>query len=517
MQSELQLDVFRGLEHHRQFRHRPPGSLRIGRQKDLELVLPSVSVGRLHAEISPSPSGYVVRDLGSLMGTRVNGQLVTEHGPLRSGDEITVSGWRLVVAFADRSWSGGSAAIGSAGPPADGAEPPPRIQLLWIREVAAMLRRLLDEHRRSWSVMDEQALRAECRSLLADRLAEVRSLAPGLAEAAIDELVDRSIAEVVGLGPLEGFLADPAVTEIMVNGPDRIFIEQAGRLTRSREVFVSEASLRAVMERMFAPLGRRLDDASPMADGRLPDGSRVNAVLSPPAVLAPCLTIRKFTQTPLTMASLLEQGTISAELAEWLEGAVKGRRNLVVSGGTGSGKTTLLRMLGASIPATERLVTVEDAAELNLVHPNLIALEAREANQEGEGRIAIRDLVRNALRMRPDRIIVGECRGGEALDMLQAMNTGHEGSLTTVHANHPRDVLSRLEVMVMMAGFEIPIQAIREQIASAVDVIIQQKRFSDGSRRITHVEEVCGMESGIIQTQPVFLWDESLGTHRRAL
>lgn len=510
MKTELQLDVYRGLEHYRQFRYRPPGSLRIGRQRDLELVLPSVSVGRQHAEISPSASGFVVRDLGSLLGTRVNGQLITEHGPLRSGDEITVSGWRLVVGFADQRL--GSV---SASPEADA--PPQRLRLDWIRDVSVMLRRLLDEHRRSWSAMDDRALRAECRSLLADRLEEVRSLALGLPDELMDELVERVIAEVVGLGPLEAFLTDPSVTEVMVNGPDLIFVEQGGRLTLSPEVFASESSLRAVMERMFAPLGRRLDDASPMADGRLPDGSRVNAVLSPPAVNAPCMTVRKFTQTPLTMQALLDRGVVSAELAEWLQKAVTDRRNIVVSGGTGSGKTTLLRMLGVSIPPTERLVTVEDAAELNLLHPNLVALETREANQEGEGRISIRDLVRNALRMRPDRIIVGECRGGEALDMLQAMNTGHEGSLTTVHANHPRDVLSRLEVMVMMAGFDIPIQAIREQIASAVDIIIQQRRFSDGTRRITHVEEVCGMESGIIQTQPVFLWDESQQQHRRAL
>lgn len=316
------------------------------------------------------------------------------------------------------------------------------------------------------------------------------------------------VDEITGYGPIQPLLDDPQVSEIMINGPSRVYIERAGQLKLTQVSFRDAAHLKATLEKMLAFTGRRVDDSSPMVDARLPDGSRLNAVISPIAVSGDTVTIRKFSRDPFTMAQLVELGSMSAAMGEFLEAAVRARINIVVSGGTGSGKTTMLNALSAFIPATERIVTIEDAAELQLQQDHRIALEARPANVEGKGAIPIRALVRNALRMRPDRIIVGEVRGGEALDMLQAMNTGHEGSLTTVHANTPRDCLSRLETMVLMAGAELPLVAIRQQIASAIDIIVQQSRMSDGSRRITHVTEVVGLEEGTITTQDVFVYEQ---------
>jgi pilus assembly protein CpaF len=292
----------------------------------------------------------------------------------------------------------------------------------------------------------------------------------------------------------------------MVNGIDAIFIEKAGRIERVEGRFADELSLRRVIERIFIPTGRRIDDACPMADARLPDGSRVNAVLAPPAVRGASLTIRRFIQAQLKAVDIVRENGASHAMLDYLRECVQTRRSIVVSGGTGSGKTTFLRYLSSEIPSYERLITIEDAAELNLVHPNIVSLEVRSNNQEGVGGISIRDLVRNALRMRPDRILIGEVRGGEALDLLQAMNTGHEGSLTTLHANSPRDALARLEVMAMMAGYDIPIIALREQIACAIDVIVQMSRDSDGRRFVSAISRVEGLDSGRIQLDPVFEW-----------
>ncbi|CAE6739209.1 ATPase, T2SS/T4P/T4SS family [Paraburkholderia domus] len=314
--------------------------------------------------------------------------------------------------------------------------------------------------------------------------------------------------EIIGLGPLEELISDPTVSEIMVNCHNEIFIEQSGRLTRSPVIFTDDRAVLGAIERIVAPIGRRIDESSPMVDARLADGSRVNAVIPPLALKGPSLTIRKFSKRKLVGEDLIAFGSMSPEMLEFLQTAVEQRANIIISGGTGSGKTTLLNVLSSYIPDDERIVTVEDAAELQLSQPNLVSLEARPANMEGKGAIHIRDLVKNCLRMRPDRIVVGECRGGEALDMLQAMNTGHDGSLTTAHANAPRDCIARLEVMTLMAGLDLPLQAIREQICSAVDIIVQQSRFSCGSRRVTHVTEVSGMESGIIQLQDVFVFKE---------
>ncbi|WP_278520075.1 CpaF family protein [Mitsuokella jalaludinii] len=315
--------------------------------------------------------------------------------------------------------------------------------------------------------------------------------------------------EVLGLGPIEALRKDDSITEIMVNGPRQVFVERMGKLELTDAKFHDTAHLMNIIERILTPLGRRVDESSPLVDARLEDGSRVNIIIPPLSLIGPCLTIRKFSKTPLSVDNLISFGTMDEKMATFLRACVKARINILVSGGTGSGKTTTLNVISSFIPDGERIVTIEDAAELRLQQQHVVTLEARPANLEGKGAITIRDLVRNALRMRPDRIIVGEVRTGEALDMLQAMNTGHDGSLTTAHANSPRDVLSRLETMVMMSGLELPERAIREQISSAIDLIIHQARMRDGSRKITYITEVQKMEGTTITTQDIFRFEQT--------
>jgi pilus assembly protein CpaF len=325
-------------------------------------------------------------------------------------------------------------------------------------------------------------------------------------DAALDreELVQDVLNEALGLGPLEAYLRDDSVTEIMVNSPSQVYVERHGRLQRAEKIFSSAQAVLGVIERIVAPLGRHIDESSPLVDARLADGSRVNAIIPPLALKGPCITIRKFRRGLFSAANLIERGTLTPQMASFLETCVRMRRNVVISGGTGSGKTTLLNVLSSFIAGQERILTIEDAAELQLSQEHWVALEARPSNIEGKGQVGIRELVRNALRMRPDRIVIGECRGGEALDMLQAMNTGHDGSLTTLHANSPRDALSRLETMVLMSGMELPVRAIREQIASAVHLIVQQTRFADGTRRLAAISEISGMELDVITLQDIF-------------
>ena len=326
--------------------------------------------------------------------------------------------------------------------------------------------------------------------------------------------------EITGFGPLEPLLNDPTITEVMVNGPDHIYIERAGKIHRVESFFLNEEHVLRIVDRIITPLGRRVDETSPRVDARLPDGSRVNAIIAPLSLIGPVITVRKFSHTPYTVEDLIRFGTATPEMFQFLRACIEARLNVFVSGGTGSGKTTFLNVLSSFIPNDERIVTIEDAAELQLRQEHVITLEARPPNIEGQGEIRIRELVRNSLRMRPDRIIVGEVRGPETLDMLQAMNTGHEGSLTTIHANTPRDCLARLETLVMTAGVELPHRAIREQISSAFDVLVQISRLVDGSRRVTHITEVLRMESDVITLQDLFVAkapdEDTINTSRAA-
>ncbi|MDE2481750.1 MAG: CpaF family protein [bacterium] len=384
-------------------------------------------------------------------------------------------------------------------PTRNGESIPARERLkLHIHETLAQKVDLLDASRAT----TDSAKLAELRAKIDEVAQRILSEHPDVDSAdEIARLKIEIVNEALGLGPLEDLMNDPAVTEIMVNGPATVYVERAGKIERTGKRFTSEQQLRLVIERIIAPLGRRLDESVPMVDARLPDGSRVNAIVEPLSIDGATLTIRRFGTRRLTASDLVDKASANPEMLEFMRACIEARLNVVISGGTGSGKTTFLNILSGYIPERERIVTIEDAAELSLAQPHVVRLEARPANIEGRGEIKIRDLVRNSLRMRPDRIVVGECRGGEALDMLQAMNTGHDGSLTTAHANTPRDALSRLETMVMMAGFDLPVRAIREQIASAVDLIIQTARMRDGSRKITSITEVVGMEGDVVTMQ----------------
>ncbi len=357
-------------------------------------------------------------------------------------------------------------------------------------------------------------------SMDVSRTDEVRQVIRQMYETILDEerivlsrvererLFEQIVAEILGLGPLEPLLADETITEIMINGPKKVFVERRGKLERVNITFESDEHVMRIIERIVAPLGRRIDESSPLVDARLKDGSRVNAVIPPIALCGPTLTIRKFFKKPLTIEDLIRFGSVTQEAVEFMRACVVAGLNVVVSGGTGTGKTTFLNILSSFIPEDERIVTIENAAELQLRQEHVVTLESRPPNIEGKGEITIRDLVINALRMRPDRIVVGECRGGEALDMLQAMNTGHDGSMTTLHANNTRDALSRLETMCLMAGMELPHRAIREQIASAIDVIVQLERLRDGSRRVTYITEIQGMEGDVITTADIFKFEQ---------
>ena len=476
---------------------------RIGRSRDCELVLAGWRVGRVHAQlqIEPSARGRAVRitDAGTLSGTLVNGERITDFGPLSPLDLIEIAGHRLRVQLASDAPNA---------PTEDSLPASSQDALSWRRLVHRQVLQTLDLRRRDLRLADTDVLRTEIRGVINQLLDESISL-----PATIDRerLIVDVLDESVGLGPLERLLEDSSISEIMVNAPDEIWVERAGRLQRHASAFTDDAAVRSVIERIVAPLGRRIDESSPMVDARLADGSRVNAIIPPLALRGPALTIRRFARSLKGPQDLIDAGAASIEMFDFLRVCVERRRNIVISGGTSSGKTTLLNVLSNLIPAGERIITIEDAAELSLRHEHLVQLEGRPPNLEQRGEITIRDLVRNALRMRPDRIVVGECRGGETLDMLQAMNTGHDGSLTTVHANSPRDVISRLEVMTLMAGMDLPVSAIREQVAAAIDVVVHQARFADGSRRITSIMEVTGIESGRVQMQPLFEYRSRVG------
>ena len=340
-------------------------------------------------------------------------------------------------------------------------------------------------------------------NMIIDKLAtEETPLSRADRETILSDLMD----EVLGYGPIQCFLDDEKVTEVMVNGPSSVYVERQGKLALTDKIFHDNNHVLRIIEKIVAPLGRRIDESTPMVDARLPDGSRVNAIIPPLSLAGPTITIRKFSRDPFTVDDLIAFGTLTQQMADFIDACVRARMNIIVSGGTGSGKTTTLNVLSAFIPESDRIVTIEDAAELQLNQDHVVSLESRPPNIEGKGQITIRDLVKNSLRMRPDRIVVGECRSGEALDMLQAMNTGHDGSLTTGHANSPRDIISRLETMVLMAGVDLPVRAIREQISGALNMIVQQARMRDGTRKITHITEVVGMEQDKITLQDIFIF-----------
>ncbi|MFZ9313907.1 MAG: ATPase, T2SS/T4P/T4SS family [Burkholderiaceae bacterium] len=503
----IRLQIFEGVQA-KEMKTFESGPLVIGSQRQADLTISGLSIGGCHAQIVQRAGGYFVADQGFLAGSRVNGRLVHDYGPLSAGDEIACGRWRFRVDAIDLPAAPNrapAAALQTAEIAVSSAQAPTTAAGVSMETAVQRLRSVLDSRRRDWGEMSDKALRDETLALIESELASELSDMP--AEAARAFCFDL-VAELVGFGPIERLMQDAEVSEIMVNGPSKIFIEKQGLCQPSGLVFSGADGLRRVIERIFLPLGRRIDDGSPMADGRLPDGSRVNAVLSPPAIEGHSLTIRRFSHATIDLEGLCARGALSEEMRDFLTEAVAAKRNIVVTGGTGSGKTTLLKALARKIPSHERLITIEDAAELRLEAPNLVALEAREPNQEGQGAITIRDLVRNALRMRPDRIVVGECRGGEALDMLQAMNTGHEGSLTTVHANTPRDALARIEVMVLMAGFDLPLKAIREQIAASIQLVVHQQRSGHGGRRVQQICAVTGLESGVLQLETLFSWSE---------
>ncbi|MDI7274442.1 MAG: CpaF family protein [Anaerolineae bacterium] len=375
------------------------------------------------------------------------------------------------------------------------------------RQLVTLVRdRVVASFRSEDDLSDNEAVRRKIADVYADVVRE-QGLVLGRNER--EALLERAVAEILGYGPLDGLLRDESVTEIMVNGPDQVYIERNGKIERSAMVFDSTAHLLRIIERIVAPLGRRIDEASPMVDARLPDGSRVNAIIPPLSLVGPVLTVRKFYRVPLGVDDLVRLGTCTEEFLDFIRACVLARLNIVISGGSGAGKTTLLNVFSSFLPADERIITIEDAAELQLRQEHVVTLESRPPNLEGKGQITIRQLVINALRMRPDRIVVGEVRGGEALDMLQAMNTGHDGSLTTAHSNSPRDTLRRLETMVLMAGMDLPLRAIREQIASAINLVVHVQRLRDGSRKVVQASEVSGMEGDTILLQDIFLFREA--------
>jgi len=492
------------------------GRYTIGRGLGSDIRLRHDSVAKRHALLSVEDEQTLLIDVGAADSIRRNGVVVSASAPVRQGDTFAIGDCELKVINDPLEYCLTRPILGSgehdATEKAATAAPKPTslantnpatdVRLLQEKLQELVLRELDLFRRTALNRMGSTDLRKEARQAIDTIISSGVIPLPVHVDRA--QFLQEMTAEIMGYGPLEPFLADDSVSEIMVNGPDQIYVERHGLLAAVTARFINGDSLLRVIERIVSPLGRRIDAGMPMVDARLPDGSRVNAIIPPLSLAGPVLTIRKFSRQRFSMQGLVELGALSAPMAEFLRLCVRYRKNVIVCGGTGSGKTTFLNALSESLDPTERIVTIEDAAELRLAQPHVLALEARPANVEGRGEITIRDLVRNALRMRPDRIIVGECRGGEALDMLQAMNTGHDGSMTTGHANSPRDLLSRLEVMVLMAGMDLPLRAIREQIASAVNIIVQQTRCSDGRRRVTAIVEVDGMEGDVILTQPLF-------------
>ena len=524
-----------------------PGVYRVGSSPASHLQLNRPSVSAKHAQFTVTETSLTVSDMGGLNGTFVDGAKIgvspVEATP---GSTITIGDVEILIK-------------GPETPPVSTEpkkEPPSPARLAASparqKELTSQLRMAVDEFKENKDQKDVDGIPilrisgipAEARPLVQEikkrahvelitRLNLKRLAVSGVSEDDLAEKAKKAIHEIlselsiplppgvkvtilerelvheaIGLGPLEDLIAMEDISEIMVNGPDHVYVEKDGVLLRTDTAFADDNQVAAAIERIVSPLGRRIDESSPMVDARLPDGSRVNAIIPPLSLVGPSITIRKFSKIPLTVDNLISYGSMTDKMAEFLDACVKTRKNIIISGGTGSGKTTLLNVISSFLPHNERIVTIEDAAELQLEQEHVVRLESSPPNIEGKGQVAIRDLVRNSLRMRPDRIVIGECRGGEALDMLQAMNTGHDGSLTTIHANTPRDALARLETLVMMAGFDLPLKAIREQIASAISIIVQVDRKKDGTRKVSNISEITKMEGEIITMQDIFVFNQ---------
>jgi pilus assembly protein CpaF len=518
-----------------------PGVYRVGSSPASHLQIDRPSVSGRHAQIAVTDTDVKIMDLDSSNGTFLDGERVGNEpvkalpgSVIKIGDvEILLVGpevpkgdievkeniptprprtdpqrkkeltseLKKVVEKALTSGNDSTPVLRISGIPADAR---PLVQEIKKRAHIELITRL-NLKRLAVSGVSEDDLAEKAKKAIHDILSELSIPLPSGVNIKIVE--QELIHEAIGLGPLEDLIEMDDITEIMVNGPDHVYVEKDGVLLRTDTAFADNNQVQAAIERIVSPLGRRIDESSPMVDARLQDGSRVNAIIPPLSLVGPTITIRKFAKTPFEVQDLINFGSMTPAMATFLDACVKVRKNIIISGGTGSGKTTLLNVVSSFLPMTERIVTIEDAAELQLGQEHVVRLEARPPNIEGKGEVAIRDLVRNSLRMRPDRIVVGECRSGEALDMLQAMNTGHDGSLTTIHANSPRDALSRLETLVMMAGFDLPLKAIREQIASAVTIIVQADRYKDGTRKVTNISEVTKMEGEIITMQDIFVFN----------
>ncbi|WP_257459066.1 ATPase, T2SS/T4P/T4SS family [Archangium lipolyticum] len=527
----------------------------IGRLAGNDIVLAKGNVSKYHSKIVSKDGKLIVVDMKSTNGTFVNGKKIAGPQVVKPSDQIFIGDYIInVEPLSEPSMTrtappeeeyyeeeqgyddGGEGQYAEEEEPVyDEPEPEPqpaanarmpaslasalaknkkrvdprleaytRLQ----KEIHDRLIEYLDLRRMDMDRLGDEELWRRTEKAIRDIIDQMEADGELPGEVDREELLTDVINEALGLGPLEAFLASDEISEIMVNHANQIYIERKGKLVLSEKTFSSNQAVLGVIERIVAPIGRRIDESSPLVDARLKDGSRVNAIIPPLALKGPCITIRKFKKDSLKIQDLIKYKTVTAQMAEFLEMCVRARKNIVISGGTGSGKTTTLNIISSFIPEDERIVTVEDAAELQLPQEHWVQLESRPPNLEGKGAIAIRDLVKNCLRMRPDRIVVGECRAGETLDMLQAMNTGHDGSLTTLHANTPRDAIARLETMVLMSGMELPVKAIREQIASAVHLIVQQTRFSDGTRKICFITEIAGMEVDIVTLQDIFYYKQ---------
>ena len=495
------------------------GTYLIGSGEECHIRLQRPDISRRHAQLIINDRSIVIMDMGSSNGTMLNdGSMLYPHQPCqldKAVNVVRISKAELVLSARQeqrqKNLSDDFSSVSKG-----------EIPLLEISGVPARFRPIVQEIKKQahkellarlnlkkmvLSGVSGQELQRQAAAMAKEILGQLTiQLPPGLSVEVIEKEL---VAEAIGLGPLESMIALDDISEIMVNGPNQIFVEKKGVLYKTDTFFADDNQVLSAIERIVAPLGRRIDESSPMVDARLPDGSRVNAIIPPLSLVGPSITIRKFSKKPLEAKDLINFGSVSPDMVRFLATCVAVRKNILISGGTGSGKTTLLNVLSNFLPNRERIVTIEDAAELQLRQEHLVRLESRPPNIEGKGAITIRDLVRNSLRMRPDRIVVGECRGGEALDMLQAMNTGHDGSLTTIHANSPRDALARLETLVLMAGFDLPLRAIREQIASAIHLVVQISRERDGSRKVTNISEITKMEGDIITMQDIFTFRQT--------